>query len=166
MNKHELELMVNYLKGEDPAFKGSFNTLRACADIWATNEEPAITKCGTVECLFLEQEVGMKRHLDAVYTSQCCIHLNNRTVPEMIMECYIHHILAVNAGGGVPSVEPAISDEEIYKHLQDIQSIIADASKTGFNYNHGDWVERLFNTNRKTSDILKDRTGHHAGKGL
>lgn len=59
-----------------------------------------------------------------------------------------------------------ITDKEILLHLRDIQRIICEAAEYGFNPSHGTWANEMFNTNKKTSDILTDRTGHYAGKTL
>lgn len=59
-----------------------------------------------------------------------------------------------------------ITDKEILLHLKEIQGIIGDAAGVGFNSLSGDWATRMFNTNQMTSNILKERTGHYAGKPL
>lgn len=59
-----------------------------------------------------------------------------------------------------------ITDREILLHLKHIQSAVASGASTGFNSEEGSWAEDLFFTNQKTSDILRERTGHYSGKDL
>jgi hypothetical protein len=39
--------------------------------------------------------------------------------------------------------------------LKSVHSLISEAAKTGFNCHEGDWAERLFYSQRETSDALK-----------
>lgn len=59
-----------------------------------------------------------------------------------------------------------ITDKEVLLHLKEIQRLISNACETGWNPQEGVWAEGLFNTNRKTSDILKQSTGSYNGSTL
>ena len=39
--------------------------------------------------------------------------------------------------------------------LKSVHSLISEAAETGFNCHEGDWAERLFYSQRETSDALK-----------
>ena len=51
--------------------------------------------------------------------------------------------------------------EDLIDALQNVNQIIAEASSTGFNYKDGDWAEKLFKSQQKTSDALKKALGHN-----
>lgn len=44
---------------------------------------------------------------------------------------------------------------ELLEALKSVRSIIADAAMTGFNHADGDWAERLFASQRRTSAAVK-----------
>lgn len=48
------------------------------------------------------------------------------------------------SSGCTPSSSPDPIREEMARALEHVRAIIADAAMTGFNYNDGNWVERLY----------------------
>jgi hypothetical protein len=46
-------------------------------------------------------------------------------------------------------------NKELECALKSVQSLISEAAETGFNCHEGDWAERLFYSQRETSDALK-----------
>lgn len=50
---------------------------------------------------------------------------------------------------------------ELYEALKDVNALIAEAAMTGFNYATGDWAQRLYDSQQKTSAALSrvEQTG-------
>tara|TARA_R110000850_G_scaffold9512_1_gene34984 strand:+ start:501 stop:725 length:225 start_codon:yes stop_codon:yes gene_type:complete len=46
-------------------------------------------------------------------------------------------------------------NKELECALKSVQSLISEAAETGFNCHEGDWAERLFYSQRETSNALK-----------
>lgn len=44
--------------------------------------------------------------------------------------------------------------DEMVAALESVQALISEAASTGFNYKDGDWPERLFFSQRRTSAVL------------
>jgi len=53
----------------------------------------------------------------------------------------------------------AAAAPELYEALEYVHKIICDGASTGFNYKDGDWPERLFLSQRKTSAALRKARG-------
>ena len=47
----------------------------------------------------------------------------------------------------------------LYEALADVHALICEGAETGFNPLTGDWAERLFASNAKTSDALRSAGG-------
>ena len=46
-------------------------------------------------------------------------------------------------------------NKELEYALKSVQGLISEAAETGFNCHEGDWAERLFYSQRETSEALK-----------
>lgn len=62
--------------------------------------------------------------------------------------------------------DKTITERQILLHLKNIQKLVAEAAKVGFNPLDGSWADELFQSNQKTSAILRQHTGTHNGKSL
>jgi hypothetical protein len=49
---------------------------------------------------------------------------------------------------------------EMYEALKNVQKLIAEAAMVGFNCNDGDWPERLFLSQQKTSTAIRKAQGN------
>ena len=48
----------------------------------------------------------------------------------------------------------AEENKALKEHLAYIRTLICQGAEVGFNYEHGDWPEKLFHSNQRTSELL------------
>ena len=79
---------------------------------------------------------------------------NHGCVAEVFKHCSGPEPETITANAHLLSSSP-----DMHEALTDVQAIISEGAQHGFNPLAGDWADRLFKSNRKTSAALKKASG-------